>query len=85
MGRPPQPKEDREELLLIVQVLTQLLRPGIGVRHLWGGKTSGDHKLRAECKLDYEFLLEQLRCFRMTFSNSKACLKYATASRLAWR
>ena len=53
--------------------------------HFWGGKAFRDHQWRSEGELQREFLLRALRGIWQVLSNSRAAVKWVTASACADR
>ena len=56
----PQPKEHREELRGLPDLLAQLPGAGVGLLPLPGGKAFGGHQRRAQSEVQREFLLGAL-------------------------
>jgi hypothetical protein len=55
--KPPQPMEDREELVGLPGLLAQLSGAGIGSLHFWRGNTFDGLQRRAQREVQQEFLL----------------------------
>jgi hypothetical protein len=56
MVKSPQPKQYRENLLDVSNLLTEFPCSGVGVFHFWGSKALGGNERDAKMTLENEFL-----------------------------